>query len=154
MSVTFSEGDLVEAVKTEIASSTRLRGVLKSRETFGLVMQAQGYEPALNWLDAQGFTLILLEKAIPIPTEPGIYVSWVNPPSPTIVHCIGSGEWVDLPDSEYLTVDDVAALMPLTRLEPVVITARRVLARMDAEWALNSYSVAHRTVSKEFGVGA
>src|SRR5690554_6851797 len=45
----YNEGDLIEATKTEIASSTRFRGILTVTENAigikQLILKAQGYEP-------------------------------------------------------------------------------------------------------------
>ena len=75
----------------------------------------------------------LLDRPVPpvvLPDVPGIYVSWVNPPSPTIVHKITDGRWVDAEDLHYLSESVVSTLLPLTRLEPVADTAKRVLAEV------------------------
>jgi hypothetical protein len=156
MSELFAEGDLVEAVKNEFSSSTMVRGVLKSTGwENGFILQAQGFSPEISYLESRGFTLTLIEKATPpLPTEPGIYVSWVNPPSPKIVHKLLTGFWVDAGDNNYLEDSDVSAIMPMTRLEPVDVTAKKVLERVR-----EMYDGSQRTtpdviklVAKEFGV--
>ena len=68
------------------------------------------------------------KPAVEIPNTPGIYVSWNNPPSPTIVHKITDGRWVDADDTHYLTDKHVVALLPLARLEEVAVTAKKVCA--------------------------
>jgi len=120
MNELFAEGDLVEAVKTEIASSTRLRGVLKSTGwENGFILQAQGFSPEISELEAKGFTLTLLEKATPpLPTEQGWYTDqegdiW-RVDSFAKFWCIGS-----VADDE--NPSDYA---PFTRLEPVAETAK------------------------------
>ena len=124
----FSEGDLIEATKTDVASSTRMRGVLKSSGTFGLTLRAQGYEPAIKWLETQGFILTLIEKATPpLPTEPGAYAS--NTGS---VHVLtSSGQWLDFSawnGSRWAKLPTNYA--PFTRLRPEAEVAAEVLAEV------------------------
>jgi hypothetical protein len=156
MSELFAEGDLVEAVKNEFSSSTMVRGVLKSTGwENGFILQAQGFSPEISYLESRGFTLTLIEKATPpLPTEPGIYVSWVTKPFPSVVHKIVNGQWVDANDSLYLNDPEVSALLPLTRLEPVDVTAKKVLERVREMYDGSQSTTPDviKLVAKEFGV--
>jgi hypothetical protein len=151
MNELFAEGDLVEAVKTEIASSTLLRGVLKSTGWENdFILQAQGFSPEINELEAKGFTLTLIEKATPpLPTQQGWYTDqegdiW-RVDSFARLWCIGSVEDDENP-SDYA---------PFTRLEPVAETAKKVLDRVLEEYGtlpLRFVSDVLPIVAKEFGV--
>jgi hypothetical protein len=154
MSELFAEGDLVEATKDEQVIRNRIK---KGRRHSNLYMVV-GDMPndLLHMTENLGFTLTLLEKATPpLPTEPGIYVSWVGLPSPTIVHKLFTGFWVDAGDNNYLEDSDVSALMPLTRLEPVAETAKKVLDRVLEEYGtlpLRFIADVLPIVAEEFGV--
>jgi len=77
----YNEGDLVEAVKVEIASSTRFRGVIRkyaikygNGQEFRVI--AQTYQPTIEYLERNDFTITVIEKAQPkveLPTEPWSY---------------------------------------------------------------------------------
>jgi hypothetical protein len=70
MTDTFSEGDLIEAIKVEVASSTRFRGIVRCSIVRGPFLDAVGYSPELPWLEEKGFHLRMIEKARPaLPTE-------------------------------------------------------------------------------------
>jgi hypothetical protein len=88
------------------------------------------------------------KPAVVLPDEPGIYVSHNEPPSPVIIHKIVDGRWVDADDENYLTEAGVIALMPLTKLEPVAVTAKNVIEFIDTY----PFSDALDAARKEFGV--
>jgi hypothetical protein len=70
------------------------------------------------------------KPAVVLPTEPGVYASHNDPPSPVIIHKLTHGDWVDAGDQNYLEDEEVMALMPLTLLEPVAVRAKKVLDRL------------------------
>ena len=149
----FSEGDLIEASRVEVASSTTMRGIVKSNETFGLTLGAQGYEPAIEWLEGHGFTLTLLEKATPVlPTEWGYY----SDNEGDIWRLNTSGDWVCI-ESPHID-DNPSAFVPFIRLEPVAETAKKVLDRVLEEYRnehpLRFVSDILPLVAKEFGVAS
>jgi hypothetical protein len=151
MSELFAEGDLVEAVKTEIASSTRLRGVLKSTGwENGFILQAQGFSPEINELEAKGFTLTLIEKATPpLPTEPG----WYSDCRDDIWRVSPTGAWTY--SDTWRSASEVAMYAPFIRLEPVAETAKKVLDRVLEEYGtlpLRFIADVLPIVAKEFGV--
>jgi len=121
----YNEGDLIEAEKKEIASSTRLRGVVKKWEGEAgteLIVKAPGYEPMISWLEEQGFTLTVIEKAKPkLPTEWGAYTDcdgdmWVLD---------RNGLWIDFSSGEQVL--DPVRYAPFSKLEPASDTAKKVL---------------------------
>jgi hypothetical protein len=154
MSELFAEGDLVEATDGERRVIERVQMNAAYKCLWIPLLGFIGNIAADGTL--AGFTLTLVEKASPpLPTEPGIYVSWVNPPSPKIVHKSSIGFWVDAGDNNYLEDSDVSALMPLTRLEPVAETAKKVLDRVLEEYKtlpLRFVADVLPIVAKEFGV--
>jgi len=88
------------------------------------------------------------KPAVELPNEPGTYISWVNPPSPTVVHKITGGRWVNADDSHYIPEEKVAELMPLILVEPVAVTAKKVIEFIESDLTCDSYD----TARKEFGV--
>jgi hypothetical protein len=88
------------------------------------------------------------KPAVVLPTEPGVYASHNDPPSPVIIHKIKHGDWVDAGDENYLEDEEVMALMPLTLLEPVTVTAKKVIDFCESDKSCNTY----RSARHEFGV--
>lgn len=161
----FNEGDLVEAVKGE----TVIRGRAwrePGNGTEPILRLTLALSSDIAHLTANGYTVTVIEKAAPkLPTEPGVYVT----PSGSQdylddyhtdhheVHYLNtSGNWCDLGWGAP-TRDD-----SLTRLEPVPVTARRVLGKLDAAsmHEFKGRDSAHRAiyddswnaVAAEFGV--
>lgn len=153
----YNEGDLVEAVKGELRHTDRLVASAVSCPLGLLYLPGFQQGTYVDALVADGFTITVIEKAKPqLPTEPGIYVSWVNAPSPEIVHLTKSSGWVDANDENYMGVNELAKLMPLTRLAPVAETAKNVLERVANFWEFPSQSVTEElnAIAIEYGIGA
>ena len=117
----FAEGDHIELVK----GKEKVAGIVQINARMGVPFFEVGtptHRTAFFPRDlmAQGYTLTTIEKALPpLPTEPGIYISYVNTPSPTIFHLTKRLGWVDANDKNYMDVNELAKMMPLTRLAPV-----------------------------------
>lgn len=74
----------------------------------------------VSWLLNQGWKIT--NHPVRLPTIAGIYVSYVKT-SPTVVHKLNDGRWVDANDANYLTDDAIHALMPLVRLIPEAVSS-------------------------------
>ena len=151
MTETFNVGDLVEAEKKEIASSTRFRGLIENINPDGeppfLVVSAQKYQPELAWLEREGFTVTVIEKALPpLPTEPGIYAETNHPVNRVNLWQLSDGgNWYSLADAKY---DHRAAeFAPFTRLAPVA----EVLGKVAKAESRHAYGAAHE-IAAQFGV--
>jgi hypothetical protein len=93
----------------------------------------------IEWEDGTQKTVGIdkLTKTAPplLPVEPGYYIA--ERPSygdHVVVELLNSpaGQWVDSGDREYLTIEDVASMGPLIRLERRADTAKAVLDRVRA----------------------
>jgi len=146
----YNEGDLVEAVKGE----TVIRGLLVNICGLGRSLCLKltlGIETDLIHLEANGFTITVIEKAAPVvvlPTEPGAYgyAGWSD-----ILILNNLGEW----HNQWASRIDVTALegSGLTRLAPVSETAKKVLDRVRKVWPLyNDRDL--DVLAAEFGVTA
>ena len=135
----YTAGDLVEAVKGE----TVTRGRLKADGDY-LWVGDSGRTP--ENLESYGFTLSIIEKAaavVVLPTEPG----WYLDKDKDIWTLTDSGTWID----EWGNLEDPKRWAPLTRLEPVSVTAKKVLDRVRKVWPLyNDRDL--EVLAAEFGV--
>jgi hypothetical protein len=151
MNELFAEGDLVEAIKDEQVIRNRIK---KGRRHSNLYMVVGDIPNDLSHLTENlGFTLTLIEKATPpLPTEPGWYTDqegdiW-RVDSFARLWCIGSVE-----DDE-----DPSDYAPFTRLEPVAVTAKKVLEIVrDSSIARTSdgmtvLNLVLKNIADEFGV--
>ena len=142
----YNAGDLVEAVKGDTVIRGRLNHRAELRPTMALCCD-------MLYLEANGFTVTLVERATPpLPTEPGIYSDvdgdiWLL--SLTRV-------WTILTDEHRARItDDVAPEdgAPFTRLEPVPVTAKRVLDRVRTLFGAGALILAEvDEIAAEFGV--
>ena len=131
----YNEGDLVEAVKGE----TVIRGPLVNICGLGRSLCLKltlGIETDLIHLEANGFTITVIEKAAPVvvlPTKPGAYMS--NRGSLWVLD--DNHHWLDF-SAWSGNVNNVAAANPayhpFTRLEPVSETAKKVLRALGDWW--------------------
>ena len=90
-----------------------------------------------------------------LPTEPGVYVSYLETPLGTTFHNLNDGRWSYIDGNGWLADSEVAEYLPLTKLEPVAETAKRVLDRvMDATGAAPTSFTSEKIleVAAEFGV--
>ena len=158
----FNEGDLVEATRTDATSSTRFIGILALAENAngvkGLVLKAQGYQPMAQWLEDHGFEFTLIERAAPkLPSEPGSYVDR-NGAGWTIT---ANSDWRC--GHKYTDAREAIGFAPFTPVEPVPVTAKRVLDRVKAAsvsqpanptraWELHLDSIDIAGIAAEFGV--
>ena len=149
----FNEGDLVEVERGE----ELYRGRWRQEAIFGYLPNV-----ALDWddLDAAGYTVTVIEKAAPpLPTEPGHYEDangrhWL--------HQIHDGSAYGAPDRDvdrWFNPDGVvenptriAGTLFLTKLEPVPVTAKRVLASIERLYGSRSRIDLLAEVAAEFGV--
>lgn len=148
----YNEGDLVEAVHKE---GTVIRDRVARRK--GSILHefkvATGFAP-LEELGNYGWTVTVVEKAAPkveLPTEPGIYADRFGE-SATLHE---SGRWFSHHDGSYtseMNDAELRAFAPFTRLEPVPVTAKKVLDEVRKfAWA-DGYMSQLEAVAKEFGV--
>ena len=149
----YNEGDLVEAVK-----GTDVRRGLVTTPSGHLHAKLQS--KCLHNYEAEGWTLTVIEKAAPknvLPTEAGFYVGDYDrsPSGKILIELLGTAEWVDNTDSRYLDVEWVQKLGNLTRLEPVPVTAAKVidatLANVDPQLGAYWHDKI-RAVGAQFGV--
>jgi hypothetical protein len=135
----YNEGDLVEAVKGETVVRARLveRGAyLALGVELGTVLYYQNHDYAIT----------VIEKAAPkvvLPTEPGIYQDRVE----DVWTLTKSGRWLAGGDDP----GDPAIWTPLTRLEPVSETAKKILDRVREMWPLCNDTELDE-IAAEFGV--
>lgn len=125
----FNEGDLVEAVKDSESHKARLT-VADWNGRLGIAFVDSWY--SLDTLTMRGFTVSVIEKAAPkLPTEPGWYESARYPTSEGVwspYNLDPDGEWYS--GTDHLSRRELSTLVPFTRLEPVPVTAKRVLERV------------------------
>lgn len=120
----YNEGDLVEAVKGD----TVIRGRISD---IGQGPFIDIPDPWTGTLENADFTVTVIEKAAPaLPTEPGWYLSNGGGGA---VYLGVDGSWSD--DRNYgVNPGEIARKhAPLTRLEPVPDTAKKVLDRVRTE---------------------
>lgn len=148
----FNEGDLVEAVKGETVVRGRARPHVSGGLAVGECMAA------IAWYQANGFTVTILEKAAPkLPTEPGWYESEEFPLGTSADYEPYSlntdGKWYTA-DGQLLTPTGLREQGNLRRLEPVPVTAKKVLDALRGR--IGSIDSAHdfQAVAAEFGVEA
>ena len=155
----FHEGDLVEAVKGETVIRARVE---ENNGTQGIPMGGIAYY-YLKTLEADGFTLTVIEKAAPpLPTEPGWYLG--RPGSRNYAHlqlcadadCEDSSEgphWYRPDQSRVLDPSEVAEYyLPLERLELASVTAKKVLDAIRARIGSIDSAYDFQAVAAEFGV--
>ena len=133
----YNEGDLVEAVKGELL----LRGRITHTPVGAGVVFAPG-SFLTSTLKFAGYTITVIEKAaavVVLPTEAGAYLDKQSDVWVLDRH----GEWM-CPDSPSDN-DQALNYAPFIRLEPVAVTAKKVLDRVD-EW----YAVGEKRTLSEF----
>lgn len=129
---TYSHGDLVEAVRDD----TVIRG--RASASFGKHLLGLSGR-IMEELEENGFTLTVIEKAAPknvLPTEAGVYADREG--DFLIVYEDGDVQSVEVAkEGQSVKRRPIAAdsdFAPFTRVEPVPVTAKKVL---DALWELN-----------------
>ena len=149
----FHEGDLVEAAKGD--ESHRGRVVRRNNEPllFDLGIGGSLY---LDFLAEIGFTLTTVEKAAPtLPTEPGWYESELFPLGTEADYdpysLATDGKWYTS-NGMPLEPEGMLRQGALRRLEPVPVTAKKVLDAIRAR--IGSIDSAHdfQAVATQFGV--
>jgi len=140
----FNVGDLVEARKGELVIRDRV--VMK---TYGLALGAMDW--SLSGARLNGHILSLVEAATPpLPSEPGAYMTVdgdvLTLDKPLLGWACGS-----------LSISAKSLELPLTKLEPVPDTAKKVLERLLKFWEfgpprniLNEID----NIAKEFGASS
>lgn len=145
----YNEGDLVEAVKGEEV----VRGRLRAPESVNGRYLAIGTNAlSTATYEAKGFTLTVIEKAAPkLPTEPGLYIESGKAHSYTNIWSLSAnGRWLCAAASKYDGRAEEFA--PFTRLEPVPVTAKKVLDEVSKfAWA-DGFMSQLENVAKQFGV--
>lgn len=141
------EGDIVRVENSDNSLAGIVTNVFGSVGNFAAGIEIKVYSLlGTTFIDPRDWSLSVPAKpAVELPTEAGIYVSYNEPPSPVIVHKLTHGDWVDAGDENYLEDDTVIALMPLTRLEPVAVTAKKVIDLFHS-----GVSITH--IGNQFGV--
>lgn len=145
----FREGDLVEAVKGERRVVDRVKfssgSLIFPRGLYIGDPQLLGPSSIYSFLNA-GFTVTVIERAkSALPTEPGVYAPLGKAPlhDVRIFQLCNNGAWfegdVRVGEAELQAFDDEVRL---TRLEPVPVTARRVLDAVEeamdrCDWPLS-----------------
>ena len=147
----FHEGDLVEAVKGESVMRARL---VKDGEHLRL-NPSPYFIPKIEILLKDGYTLTVIEKATPpLPTEPGWYATDFK----SNVFSLFDGAWREHSASRVWerTEEEAreALKWPPRRLEPVPVTAKRVLDAVIARTVMhcNGCSSHMFDIRAEFGV--
>lgn len=119
----FQEGDPVEAVNGE----TRIVARLEARDG-GLFFT--GWGRGTNSAECDGFTLTLIERPVSkveLPTEPGVYLGSVLRGMP--MWLTADGHWYTAKSRVY----EPERHAPFTKLEPVSVTAEKVLDAVKAD---------------------
>lgn len=144
----YNEGDLIEATKGEelIRGRAGGRGVI-------------GQSGRTVWgVEDEGWTVTVIEKAAPpLPTEPGTIIRWHNdaylPQIAQLDAKDGSMGWYTQADStsgRWVTNSELTGLIdcsPLTRLEPVEVTAEKIALSLDDD----GWNEPARAVRANFG---
>jgi len=144
----WKEGDLVEAVKGE----TVIRGRLISRGN-GLVLNLTlAIASDIPHLEANGYTLTRVEHVkSELPTEPGVYEDREGDAWLLAANC----EWhcltVDLRHVGKPIEFDPSLYAPFTRIEPVPVTAKKVLDRV-SQILPGPFPNEFSGLAREFGV--
>lgn len=81
-----------------------------------------------SWGAGQHFLLERPTPPVKLPTEPGWYLT-ASSLDPVAVYLAADGYWTT-PENFGQTGEDMAQYAPLTRLEPVPVTAAKVIARV------------------------
>ena len=139
----YAEGDFVEAVR----GRTRISGVLVTYYA-SLMIKDAGW--SIGELMADGFTVTTIERAKPaLPTEPGWYLAGEG----TAVYLASDG-YRTTPESFGVTGVDMNRYVPLTRLEPVPETAKKVLDAVAARTVMHCSGCTDHllAIAAEFGV--
>ena len=139
----FNVGDLVEARKGELVIRDRV--VMK---TYGLALGAMDW--SLSGARLNGHTLSLVEAATPpLPTEPGAYMTVdgdvLTLDKPLLGWACGS-----------LSISAKSLELPLTKLEPVPDTAKKVIDATIRTFNSKGGNIVDAliSVSQEFEVGS
>lgn len=148
----FNEGDLVEAVKGDTVIRGRLGRVPDggSRPVLDLTI---AFRSDVLHLEANGYTVTVIERAKPeLPTERGFYLSCNGL---DVLYQGTDGSWSD--DAKYGVepVEVSRKHAPLTRLEPVPETAKKVLDRLSSFWEFGppqNFLDEFAAIAAEFGV--
>ena len=104
------------------------------------------------------WTITMHKEFVPevvLPTEPGTYATYVDSSRPQIIHKLNDGRWANANQNYYMTDKMVAHCLPLTRLEPVSETAKKVLDRVNGWWAHDEHRglpIFLSALRAEFGV--
>lgn len=141
----YNEGDLVEAVKGDCT----IRGRLVPSQV-GLRLEDAGWSIAGFEMDRWAVTVI--EKAAPkLPDEPGVYIESGKPVSHASIWTLApNGKWLCAANAKY---DGRAAeFAPFTRLEPVPVTAKKVLDEVRGHGTFWAGAKTLDDIAKQFGV--
>jgi hypothetical protein len=118
----YKEGDLIEAVKGE----TVVRGRVIINPLHIAAIECQ---PGISWLEENGFTITVIEKAEPqvnLPSEQGFY----STANGEVWEVDEDGEFKSTRRGTYLSPNGASelraleAVAPFTRLEPRAVTAK------------------------------
>ena len=146
----YNEGDLVEAVKGQ----SSMLGPLIRDNYKCLLIAEHGW--LLNELIADRWTVTVIKKAAPIvvlPREPGVYATYLDSSRSQLIHRLNDGRWTNANQNYDMTDEMVAHCLPLTRLEPVPVTAKKVLDAVDKVWPWSDNRLRDLDkIAKEFGV--
>ena len=163
MSTTFSVGDLVEAVKGERRIRDR---VVCTTDNFLFIHGPYLGTPSISspssiaFYVQGGYTLTLIEKATPpLPTEPGVYEASDFPIAEGFVPygLDADGRWFEFSEGGHRYLESMSEAVTLTRLEPVAVTAKKVLDRVREDFSgypqMFVLDILH-DVAEEYGVSA
>lgn len=147
----YNVGDLVEAVKGE----TKYVGRVFS--DYGLYVGENG--PRLAYLEVNGFTVTVLEKAVPaLPTEHGWYQAEAHGTKYLFQlseHDLGwfyvGNEYQPAPRRR--TPNDAESRGGLTRLEPVTVTVQKVIDYLVNVQGFQPGGIP-KCISREFGLSS
>jgi len=148
-------GDTVRAMRAEQMLTGRvvdryIRGAFVGGEVIGLIVEIEGVINQLE-LDRAGWQLSVPAKpAVVLPEEAGAYIDREGE-----IWELRDGEW-NYGNSRKWPAHTAEFFAPFTKLEPVAVTAKKVLDRLERIAAINddffSPELAISNLRKEFGV--
>jgi len=141
-------GDTVRAMRAEQMLTGKVIDRLFSESTiedavYAIVLEVPDLADVLTIHHGYWQLSVPAKPAVELPDEPGIYLTSAE----TVVELEADGRWFDRVDNlmSYKRVSDAA---PFTRLEPVAVTAKKVLHFFEHDMSDDVFEAAR----KEFGV--
>lgn len=143
----YNEGDLVRVERGEVVIQDRLAASALSSPRGRLYLPASPKTHYIDVLEAEGYTVSVVERATPpLPTDDGFYIDrrglcW---------SIENTGDWRF--GGTTFNPEEVARYAPFIRLEPVPVTAKRVLDALRTRIGSLGLAYDYELVAIEFGV--